>query len=512
MALTSAELTEKVLALEALTVNMTAELHTLETENAALATTAAGMKQEVNTFYLLWAGALIFLMQAGFATLSAGSIREKNVKNILLKNLLDACMGAITWYFIGYGFAYDIDGAPNAFIGGGPSHFALSGVAPTADGDNAGYDWMGWYFQFAFAAAAATIVSGAVAERCQLAAYLIYTCAITGFIYPVVVHWVWDGSGFLSAANPNAMLSGCIDFAGSGVVHMTGGWAALVGAYILGPRLGRFERPKEFEGHSTPLQVIGTFLLWFGWYGFNPGSTLALHGAGATAARACVTTTIAAAAGGVTGLLLKKQLPEKLGGTGVYDIGHTCNSLLGGLVGITAGCASVTPNHALLIGVIAAFVYHAASCMMRRFKIDDPLDAFAVHGACGAWGTIAVGLFTKKEYSYAPADGSQWRLDASGLDLGYDAGLFMPGTRGTLFATQLITVLIEIAWVVITSVVLFAALNKAKVFRVSEADEQLGSDLSKHGGRAYSVQLEPGALADLTKKMEAEAKTTTASA
>merc|ERR1719421_2570092 len=193
---------------------------------------------------------------------------------------------------------------------------------------------------------------------------------------------------------------------------MTGGFAAMVGAKILGPRLGRFEHPSAYEGHSTPLVVIGTFLLWFGWYGFNPGSTLMIHGNGAIAARACVTTTLAAAAGGLTGLIIKKQLPENLGGTGVYDISHTCNSLLGGLVAITAGCASMTPNHAILTGVIGAFVYHAASCTMRKYKIDDPLDAFAVHGACGFWGVIAVGIFCVKDYSYSASESP-------------DAGLFM---------------------------------------------------------------------------------------
>jgi len=321
------------------------------------------MKNDLNSFYLMWAGALIFLMQAGFATLSAGSIRAKNVKNILLKNLLDACIGALAWFLLGFGFAYDADGDPNAFIGAGKSHFALSGEVFDASETN-GSDWINWFFQFTFAAAAATIVSGAVAERCQLVAYLVYSFCITGFIYPVVVHWVWDSAGFLSAANTNVdtvILTGVIDFAGSGVVHMTGGFAALVAAKVLGARLGRWEHPEEFEGHSTPLQLIGTFLLWFGWYGFNPGSTLAIHGNGSTMARAAVTTTLSAAMGGLTGLMVKRLLPSSLGGTGLYDIGHTCNSLLGALVGITAGCATVHPWAAILIGIIAAFVYHAAS-------------------------------------------------------------------------------------------------------------------------------------------------------
>jgi len=455
-----------------------ADLAAANARITALENLVAVSNAETNTFYLLWAGALIFLMQAGFATLSAGSIRSKNVKNILLKNLLDACMGALAWYLFGYGFAYDIDGDANPFIGLGGSNFVLSGVKDkdtTSAAHQYGYDWAGWQFQFAFAAAAATIVSGAVAERCSLNAYLIYTVCITGFIYPVVVHWVWDGAGFLSAANPDAMLHGCIDFAGSGVVHMTGGWAAMIGAKILGPRTGRWDRPAEFEGHSTPLQIIGTFLLWFGWYGFNPGSTLVLHGVARDAARATVTTTLSAAAGGVTGLFLKRLLPVKYGGTGVYDIGHTCNSLLGGLVAITAGCSVVEPWAAILMGAIGAAVYHLASCTMRKFKIDDPLDAFAVHGACGAWGVIAVGIFCVKDYSYSAS-------------MAPDAGIFMSGTRGVLFITQVITVLIEIPWVVITSGLLFLLLKKLNILRVGVDEETAGLDVSKHGGSAYPEQ------------------------
>jgi len=455
--------------------------------------TESQSQAELNTFYLMWAGALIFLMQAGFATLSAGSIRAKNVKNILLKNLLDACIGAFAWYLLGYGFAYDIDDNTNPFIGTGPSHFALSGHKDWDGAENKGYDWIMWYFQYAFCAAAATIVSGAVAERCQLMAYLVYSFCISGFVYPVVVHWVWDGSGFLSAFNKDHIMSGVIDFAGSGVVHMTGGFAALVGAKILGPRTGRFERPGDFDGHSTPLQLIGTFLLWFGWYGFNPGSTLVIHGYAHTMARTAVTTTLSAAMGGLTGLLVKRCLPAKLGGSGLYDIGHTCNSLLGALVGITAGCATVHPWAAIIIGILSAFVYHAASCMMRKLHIDDPLDAFAVHGACGMWGVLATGLFTAKEYSYAPHAESDLFKEIGG----YDAGLFMEGTHGSLFATHVVSIIIEVGWVVTMSAIMFGLLKAAKIFRVPPEDEDIGLDNSKHGGSAYThdMQMTPNEMA-----------------
>lgn len=442
---------------------------------AALEETIATNQAELNTFYLMWAASLVFLMQAGFAMLSGGSIRSKNVKNILLKNLLDACMGAFCFYFLGYGIAY---GGDNAFIGSGSDNFVLAGLVDTGATHAHGYDWAGFFFQYAFAAAAATIVSGAVAERCALSAYLIYTSVITSFIYPVVVHWVWDGAGFLSAFSSAPILGvGMIDFAGSGVVHMTGGFAALMGAFILGPRLGRFENPKEFEGHSSPLQVIGTFLLWFGWYGFNSGSTLFIHGYARDAARAAVTTTLSAASGGVFGLFIKRLLPEKLGGTGIYDLGHTCNSLLGGLVGITAGCSVTTPYGALIIGAIAAFIYHGASCLMRKLKIDDPLDAFAVHGACGFWGVFAVGLFATCDYAYSSAGPA-------------DCGLFWGG-NGTLFGTQFLGALIEICWVTVMSGLMFTLLKVAGILRVPADVEIVGADVSKHGGSAYPEQGDP---------------------
>ena len=260
---------------------------------------------------------------------------------------------------------------------------------------------------------------------------------------------------------------------------MTGGWAALVGAKILGPRLGRFDNPAAFEGHSTPLVIIGTFLLWFGWYGFNPGSTLMIHGYGRDAARACVTTTLAAASGGVTGLFVKKYLPTKFGGTHIWDVGHTCNSLLGGLVGITAGCSVVTANHAILIGFIAAFIYHGASCLMRKLKIDDPLDAFAVHGACGVWGCIAVGLFAVVDYSY------------SGDAVAFPHGGLFYGGGGILLGVQIVGVLIEIAWVVTTTTVLFMALKMLGILRTSADVERAGMDVSKHGGHAYPADATP---------------------
>lgn len=457
-------------------------LASLSTRLAAVEASMASKEAELNTFYLLWAAGLVFLMQAGFAMLSAGSIRAKNVKNILLKSVLDACIGGLVWYLVGYGVAY---GGTSSFIGNSPTNFALSGVIDTGATHAFGYDWVTFFFQYCFCAACATIVSGAVAERCQLGAYLIYCTVIIGFIYPVVVHWVWDSAGFLCGWNSAAMMGGMIDFAGSGVVHMTGGMAAMVGAKVVGPRLGRFEQgipDSNFGGHSAALQVLGTFLLWFGWYGFNPGSTLLIHGYARDAARAAVTTTLSPCAAAVTGLYIKRLLPAKLGGSpGVWDLGHTCNSLLGGLVGITAGTSVTTPYAAIIIGFLSAWVYHGASCLMRRLKIDDPLDAFAVHGACGMWGCIAVGLFCTKEYAYcgAPNNGAG----------GCDRGLFYGG-NGTLFGVQIVGVLIEMSWVVSLTTVLFLPMKYAGILRTSADVERAGMDVSKHGGHAYPADID----------------------
>jgi len=461
---------------------------------------------DINTFYLMVCGAFVFLMQAGFALLAAGSVRAKNVKNILLKSVCDACLGGLVWFLVGYSVAYHGGDAPgnhsvayhggdapgNPFIGTDSSYLALSGVRDWEKNDQ-GASYAGWMFQYAFAAAAATIVSGAVAERCTFVGYLCYAVVIIGLIYPVVVHWVWDPLGWLSASNPQAAFGGMIDFAGSGVVHMTGGVAAFVAAGVLGHRLDRWENPAAFQGQDAALQVIGTFLLWFGWYGFNPGSTLALHNADHTlardAARAAITTTLSAAAAATTGLLIKRHLPESLGGSRTWDLAHTCNSLLGGLVSITAGCSTVSPAASLLIGCAGAWIYHAASCLMRRLRIDDPLDAFAVHGACGFWGCVSVGLFASRVYSYSPHEGSRFHGDE-----GYDAGL-LNGGRGVLLAAQLAGALSIVCWVAATSGLLFWTLRALNIFRISEEMELAGSDFTKHGGPAYPWVIEGEAQA-----------------
>ena len=377
---------------------------------------------------------------------------------------------------------YETGDSPNKFIGGvsNAKGFFASGWVSDADNSDTsehatGYTFALWFFQYVFAAAAATIVSGAVAERAQLMAYLIYSSVITGLIYPVVVHWVWDTNGWASAFNGHPgdaapLMGGQIDFAGSGVVHMTGGVAALVGAAIIGPRSGRFEgggrvgKPVPIKGHSSVLQVMGTFILWLGWYGFNPGSTLGLSPANYArdAARVVVTTTLSAAAGGVTVIIL-----EKLCGDKTWNIGAVCNGILGGLVSITAGCSVLMPWASVLAGFIGGFVYFGSSkCVLKLCKIDDPLDAFAVHGACGFWGVFGVGLFSADDYAYA-----------SGKGLFYGSG--------TALITAIVCLFAEIAWVGGMSLVMFFPLKKMGILRVSAEIEAAGMDVSKHGGAAY---------------------------
>src|SRR5690606_24802852 len=312
----------------------------------------------VDTGWLMLAAILVFLMQVGFAMVEAGFVRAKNVTNILMKNILDCSMGAIAFWAVGFGIAYGVSGdSSNGLVGDG--NFFLSGFD----------DYATWIFQFAFAATAATIVSGAMAERTKFSAYLFYTVFITAVIYPVVIHWGWDGNGWLSAfAEDPIGTNGYIDFAGSGLVHMVGGFAALMGAIIVGPRLGKYTsdgRINPIPGHNITLPVLGMFILWFGWYGFNPGSTLGLTGGfAALAAKVAVTTTLAACAGSTTAALVSKFR------TGKYDIGLTINGALGGLVAITAGCATVEPWAAVIMGAVGAVVVIAGVEALDRLKID----------------------------------------------------------------------------------------------------------------------------------------------
>merc|ERR1719461_575878 len=299
-------------------------------------------------------------MQLGFAMLEAGSVSRRNVQNILFKNLMDACLGAVIWFSLGFGVAYGKDG-DNEFAG--ESMFF----------DLPADQHLSFFFQWAFCVTASTIVSGSVAERMKLTSYFIYTVVITAFIYPVVVHWVWDGNGWLSAFNGDEGGDGAkipvMDFAGSGVVHMVGGFSGLMGAIFVGPRPGRFDpcSSARYGSHSVPLQLFGTLILWYGWYGFNCGSTLAVDGFAGVANRVAITTTLGAAAGGLTVAFVGKLLDKR------WNITLACNGILAGLVSITAPCPIVGPGAALALG------------------------ASAVHGVCGYWGVVSVAIFATED-------------------------------------------------------------------------------------------------------------------
>ena len=356
--------------------------------------------------------------------------------------------------------AYGLSGdASNGFVGTG--HFFLVGFD----------DWASWIFQFAFAATAATIVSGAMAERTKFRAYLFYSVFITGFIYPVVVHWVWDGNGWLTAFTDNPIgANGYLDFAGSSVVHMVGGFAGLMGAIILGPRIGKYGKDGSINpipGHSISLAALGVFILWFGWYGFNPGSTLGLTGGfAALAAKVAVNTTLAASAGAVACAFLSMWR------TGKYDMGLTLNGALGGLVAITAPCAVVDPWAALVIGLIAAPVVIFGIEGLDRLRIDDPIGAVAVHGFAGVWGVLSVGLFASQSGIAA----AYVESDSYGLLLGGGA---------EQLGIQALGVAAIAGWTIVTSGLLFTIIKFTVGLRVSPEEEERGLDIGEHGVEAY---------------------------
>lgn len=398
-------------------------------------------------------------------------MRPKNVRNILLKNVIDACISAIAWWAVGDAFAYGSSTSAgtcddNPFIGAG-NFFSSNVHDPTY--------FARWIFGFGFSATAATIVSGAVSERVQFRSYLIYTVLITSFVYPVVVHWVWSNTGWLSArridcatGDPSPLFSGTngfIDFAGSGVVHMVGGGMALVGAIISGPRLGRFHDGHVvlFENANTSQMVLGTLILWLGWYGFNAGSTGCMVGCMYSASVAAASTTIAIASGGLTCLLASVLL----GSPG--DIGVLLNGILAGAVSITASCALVKLYAAFVIGAVGGGVYLGASKMLLRLKVDDPLDASAVHFFAGLWGVLAAGLFptennVKLVYGYAEGWGGFY------------------GGGGKQFGMQLLGALAISAWSLSWAVVIFYGLRRFGCLRVPKDSELQGLDIAQGVG------------------------------
>ncbi|KAL8517906.1 hypothetical protein ACS0TY_009280 [Phlomoides rotata] len=428
----------------------------------------------IDNTYLLFSAYLVFAMQLGFAMLCAGSVRAKNTMNIMLTNVLDAAAGGLSYYLFGYAFAFG--GPSNGFIG--KHSFGLKDF-PTPSAD---YSF--FLYQWAFAIAAAGITSGSIAERTQFVAYLIYSSFLTGFVYPVVSHWFWSGDGWAGAAKTGSNLlfgSGAIDFAGSGVVHMVGGIAGLWGALIEGPRIGRFDRTGRsiaLRGHSASLVVLGSFLLWFGWYGFNPGSFLtilksygtreAYYGQWSGVGRTAVTTTLAGSTAALTTLFGKRFL------VGHWNVIDVCNGLLGGFAAITSGCAVVEPWAAIICGFVASWVLIGFNKLAERLKYDDPLEAAQLHGGCGAWGVLFTGLFAKKSYVNEVYRGRPDR----------PYGLLMGGD-GKLLAAQIVQILVIMGWVSATMGPLFLILHKLKLLRVSREDEMAGMDMTWHGGMAY---------------------------
>jgi len=437
--------------------------------------------------WLILCGALVMFMQAGFAMVESGCCRSKNVQNILLKNLTDVCVGTLGWWVCGWAFAYsgpydENDYKANGFMGY-ESWFGMGFLEYRKDGQlEPTSNMLNWFFQWAFCSAAATIVSGGVAERVNFPGYCIFSFFMTAFIYPVVVGWTW-GYGFLASMNS----VGYMDFAGSGIVHMAGGVGALVGAIIAGPRSGRWEYPDNFDPHSLPLIVLGTFILFFGWYGFNCGSTLGMSSDGVPfvekgmlAAQVAMNTTIAGATGGLLVFVFRLALLKK------YDIGGFCNGILAGLVSVTAPCGNVECGSAFAIAIIGGLLYQGVSMLMRKIKVDDPIDAFAVHGSCGAWGVLAAALF---DWGAGFDFYSGWSGFMCVAEKADDGTLSCKtGLGGDAFAANLAEVVVIAVWVAVFSAIIFAPLRLTGFLRASDNVQEQGFDQAKHSPtKAYQM-------------------------
>ncbi len=402
----------------------------------------------VDTVWVLLAAFLVFFMQAGFGMVEAGFIRAKNTCNILTKNFIDYCSASIMFFLVGYAFMF---GAGGGLIG--LSGFGLGQGSPNPSRVPLCAFWL---FQAAFCGAAATIVAGGMAERMKFHAYLLYTVIISGLIYPVIGRWIWCEQGWLAKL-------GFADFAGSAVVHTTGGCAALIGTILLGPRIGKYTgnghgtpQVKTILGHNIPMASLGVFILWFGWFGFNPGSTLGVSGdGGVAAALVAVNTNLTAAAGAITAMLTIWLA------TGKPDLGLTMNGCLAGLVAITAPCAFVTPAAAILIGIVGGIIVVLGTLLLDRVRVDDPVGAFPVHGLNGIWGTLAVGLFHTQ------------------------SGLLTTGSPRQL-GIQALGAAVVAAFVLVTMGTVFFTIKKTVGLRVSRKEELRGLDIGEHGMEAYA--------------------------
>jgi Amt family ammonium transporter len=407
----------------------------------------------INVVWTCVAAFLVFFMQAGFAMVEAGFTQAKNAVNILMKNLMDFSIGTIAFFLLGFGLMF---GATNGLFG--TTDFAIKNIL--GNGEHWNYTFL--IFQTVFAGTAATIVSGAMAGRTKFKAYLVYSVFICAFIYPIFGSWAWG-----SLLNGNGWLEklGFCDFAGSTVVHSVGGWLALAGAITLGPRLGKYgpdKKPKAILGHNIPLAALGVFILWFGWFGFNPGSTTVGNG---EIGRVAVTTNLAAAAGAIMAMIVSWLKGKK------PDASMSLNGALAGLVAITAGCYTVTPMGALAIGSIAGMLVVLSVLFIDEvLKVDDPVGAVSVHGVCGVFGTIACGLFNAEAI-----------LGIAGANTGlfYGGGFSQLGVQfvgaGTCFV-----------WAFVIGLVMFTIIKKTIGLRTTVEEELKGLDIGEHGMEAYN--------------------------
>ncbi len=415
--------------------------------SALAADSVADIRVGLDTVWVLLAAFLVFFMQAGFGMVEAGFTRAKNACNILTKNFMDYCVASVMFFLVGYAFMF---GEGNSFIG-------FKGFGMSAPDNPSGVPVMAfWLFQAAFCGAAATIVAGAMAERMRFPAYMIYTFFISALVYPIIGHWVWSGGGWLAKM-------GFGDFAGSTVVHATGGWVSFIGTIALGARIGKFGedgRPRVIPGHSIPLAALGVFLLWFGWFGFNPGSTLSV-GDGSAIARIAANTNLAAAAGAISAMVVVWVLYGK------PDLSMTMNGALAGLVAITAPCAWVSGSASIVIGLVAGVIVVLGVGLLDKIKVDDPVGAIPVHGMNGIWGTLAVGIWGQKA-----------------LGLSRD-GLLHGGGLAQL-GVQLLGVVCVSLFAIVVMGIVFYTIKATVGLRVSKEEESRGLDIGEHGMEAYA--------------------------
>lgn len=417
----------------------------VEAVEVAEAAPEFALLKDVDTLWVCLAAFLVFFMQAGFALVECGFTRAKNACNIIMKNVMDFAIGTLGFWLIGFGLMF---GATTT------GFFGTTNFVYDAGTDN--FNWAFLIFQTVFCATAATIVSGAMAERTKFVGYLCYSVAITIIVYPIFGSWAWgsllDGGGWLEGW-------GFHDFAGSTVVHSIGGWCALAGAIVIGPRIGKFSKDGKAQaipGHNIPLAALGVFILWLGWFGFNPGSTTAVGGG--SFAYIAVTTNLAAAAGCISATIASWVMFKK------PDTSFALNGALAGLVAITAGCDAMSPMFAVVTGLVGGVLVVASVMFIDKVKIDDPVGAISVHGVCGAWGTLAIGLFQT------------------------DAGLLVGGGT-TQIVAQLVGIGAAFAWAFPVSMIIFLAIKYTIGLRVSEVEEMEGLDVTEHGMHAYPAHL-----------------------